>query len=171
MYLPSFVMAGGVCDMYVVKDEHITWRASGCPSLLRSVYILFIFSWQSVCRVVAQFLKAVWSFISLKARLSRGYLHLFKENRQINESCCLLAPTQPTSTTEYITPPAVYIQHLGNHTGSRPAGHDAGPPKSHLQQVQIDTGLGCHQRVSDLWQLDIRISENLILGDLISKCN
>ncbi len=78
----------------------------------------FRFSLQSVCRLVAQFLKTVWSFISLKAQHSPESLRLIKENRQINESCCRLALTQPTSitsTTDYITPPAVYIQHLGNH--------------------------------------------------------
>ena len=64
------------------------------------------------------------SWLLFKSSLT---LHLTKSSaesrvRQINESCCLLAPTQPTSitsTTEYITPLTVYIQHLGNHCSTQ----------------------------------------------------
>lgn len=94
--------------MYLSECEPCVCLFAGGP---------FRFSSQSVCRLVAQFLKTV-CFISLKAQHSPESLRLIKEKRQINESCCRLALTQPTSityTTEYITPRAVYIQHLGNH--------------------------------------------------------
>ena len=135
------------------SDSVTCCRARLSVHFIFSLYTEFIFLLQSrfgsgFKRRLNLHLTKSWA----QSRVSVWTLHLIKGNRQINECCCLLDWTQLTSitsTTEYIKPPAVYIQHLGNHwcaQSHRPtaAGRSATPLTSSRTRTRIRSELGFH---------------------------